>query len=78
MSQEGGDVRVPSERANAKLNNSELVSGVFEFEIANIEPVELESLSPGGAGDSGHFEINCHEIGGTDVLPEVQESGVEV
>lgn len=70
--------RVPTEGTDAKLNNGELLRGVFNFEIPNVESVELERFSPRGAGDSGHLQINRHEVGVSDVAPELGQSRFEV
>lgn len=63
---------VPAEGTNAELKNGEFVGGVFDFEVANIEAVEVEGFSPGGAGDAGHLKVNRHEIGVTDVVSELR------
>lgn len=59
---------VPSEGANTELNDGELLSGVFDFEVTDVITVEIEGFAPGRAGDAGHFEVDCDEIGGADVM----------
>ena len=78
MSNEGLSVRLPSKRANAELDSGEFLSGVFNFEVLNIKAVELEGLSPGSAGDAGHFQIDGDKVGVFNVEPEVVERGLKV
>lgn len=63
MSDKGLFMRIPPERTNTELNNGEFLSGVLNFEVTNIIPVEFERFSPRSTGDSGHFQINGDEIG---------------
>lgn len=69
---------IPAERTNAELNNGELLGRVFDFEITNVESVELERLSPRSAGDSGHLQVDGDEVGVSNVAPEIGQSGFEV
>ena len=69
---------VPAEGTDAELNDSELLGGVFDFEIPNIEPVELERLPPRSAGDSGHLQVDRNEVGISDKASKVVESCFEV
>lgn len=70
--------RVPSEGANAELNDGELLGGVLDFEVANVVAVKVEGLSPGGAGNSGHFQVDGNEVGGLDEAAQILERRFEV
>ena len=69
---------VPPEGTNAELDNSELLRRVLNLEVLNIKPVKLEGLSPRRTGDSGHLEVDGHEIRVANMVTEVGERGVEV
>ena len=62
---------VPAKRAHTKLNDSEFLSGVLDFEVANIVAIDFEGFPPWGAGDTRHFEVDRHEVGGPDMAGEV-------
>ena len=70
--------RFPSEGTDAELDDGELVRGVPDLQVPYIGPVELERLPPRGAGDAGHLEVDGHEVGGTDMVPELRQRGFEV
>ena len=71
MSDEGLLRAVPSERTDAELDDGELFGGVFGLEVANVEAVALQGLSPRGAGDAGHLEVDRHEVRVSDEASEV-------
>lgn len=73
MSNEGLLRSVPTEGTDTKLNDSKFLSRVFDFEVTNVEAVELERLAPGGAGDARHFEVHGHEDSVSDDASEVTE-----
>lgn len=70
--------RVPPEGANAELNDGELLGGVLDFEVPNVVAVKLEGLSPGGAGNPGHFQVDGNEVGGPDEDAQIFKRRVEV
>lgn len=78
MTDEGLLEWVPAKGADTELNDGELLGGIFDFEVANVESIKLEGVAPRRAGDAGHFEVDGNEIGGLDVVAERAERRVEV
>lgn len=78
MGDEGLLEWVPAKGADTELNDSELLSRIFDFEVANVESVKFEGVAPWRAGDACHFEVDGNEIGGLDVVTERAERRVEV
>lgn len=67
MSNEGSLGRVPAKGANAELKHGELLRRVLDLEVADVGAVELQGVPPRRAGDSGHLEVDGHEVGGGDM-----------
>lgn len=78
VSNEGLLERVPTERTYTELNDGEFLSGILNLKVTYVEPVKLEGISPGSAGDAGHFKVDGDEIGGSDMVAERVKSEVEV
>jgi len=78
VSNEGETKRVPTKGANTQLNNSKFLGRIFNFKVLDIEAVKLHGLAPWSACDSGHFQVDGHEIGGFHVGFQVSDCGLEV
>lgn len=78
VSNEGETKRVPTKGANTQLNNSKFLGRIFNFKVLDIEAVKLQGLAPWSACDSGHFQVDGHEIGGFQVGFQVSDCGLEV
>lgn len=71
ISDEGLFGRVPSEGADAELNDGELLSRVLDLEVTHIRAVELERIAPRRAGHAGHLEVDGHEVRGSDMATQL-------
>lgn len=69
---------VPSEGANAELNDGEFLGGVFDLQILDIGAVKLERLAPGRAGDPRHLQVYGDEVGFPHVAPQLSQRGLEI
>lgn len=69
---------VPSEGANAELNDGEFLGGVFDLQIQDIGAVKLERLAPGRAGDPRHLQVYGDEVGFSHVPPQLSQRGLEI
>jgi hypothetical protein len=71
MNNEGFLEWVPPESTHTELNNCEFLDGVFDFQVPDVGPVELERVTPWSASDPGHFKVYRHEISGSYMISEV-------
>lgn len=78
MRNEGVVGGIPTEGANAELNDGELGGGVSDLQVPHVGAVELKQLAPRSARHAGHLEVDGHEVRTPDVVPELRQRRFEV
>lgn len=78
MRNEGVVGGIPTEGANAELNDGELGGGVSDLQVPHVGAVELQQLAPRSARHAGHLEVDGHEVRTPDVVPELRQRRFEV
>lgn len=70
--------RIPAERADAELDDGELLGGVLDLEVVHIGAVELKGLAPRCAGNACHLQVDGHEVGGSHKASQLDQGRLEV
>lgn len=78
MRNEGVVGGIPTEGANAELNDGELGGGVTDLQVPHVGAVERQGLAPRSARHAGHLEVDGHEVRTPDVVPELRQRRFEV
>lgn len=74
----GAGVSVPSEGANAELNDGEFLGGIFNLQVLDIGPVKVEGVSPRRTGDPRHLQVYWDEVGFPHMPPQLSQRGLEI
>lgn len=69
---------VPSEGANAELNDGEFLGRIFDLQILDIRAVEFKALAPRRTGDPRHLQVDGDEVGFPHVAPQLRQRGLEI
>lgn len=78
MRNEGVVGGIPTEGANAELNDGELGGGVTDLQVPHVGAVERQGLAPRSARHAGHLEVDGHEVRRPDMAPELRQRRFEV